>query len=480
MKSLKLAVFFACAVLTAACEDDPAGAGRSKLTLTADTTYIAVQETVQLTAAVGSAASSEAAYRSLNEGVATVDAAGLVTGRSVGVAGIVAERGRLADTVLIHITPAPRDALATGAMHACVLDVDGRAHCWGANGDGQLGNGSTAPSSAAPVAVVGGHTFAMVEAGDSTSCALTPSGDAYCWGVGTAGQLGNGTTQSSAVPVRVAAPQPLARISVGGDVVCAVGRDGTVYCWGRNIYGNVGNGTRVMATTPTQVSSPLRFSQVSVGFFQSCALTADGTAFCWGRNNLRTLGNDPAVDSETPVRVAGGLRFSTISAGAMTTCGIAVTGGTYCWGTNFYGSLGTGGQAATVWATPNRIVQPAEFTRVAAGEENNVTSPNCLLTGEGQAYCLGANADGQLGTAATTESCRLNTASPFFGCSSRPLPVLGAPNFETIDPGAEFVCALTHFGDVYCWGSNREMQLGAFTGPSSSTPVRVAANLRLP
>jgi alpha-tubulin suppressor-like RCC1 family protein len=479
MRTLKLSLLLAAVVFAAACEGDPVGE-RKELTLSADTTYIAAQETVQLTASIGNApASGTVAYRSLNDSVATVSGAGLVTGRSVGVAGIVAETAGLADTIQIHVTPSPRNALATGAVHACVLDVDGQAHCWGTNADGQLGNGTTA-GSAAPVAVQGGRTFSMVEAGDSTSCALTPAGEGYCWGVGTAGQLGNGSTQSSAVPVRVAAPQPLASISVGVDVACALARDGTAYCWGRNSNGNVGNGTRAVVTTPTAVNTTLKFTQISVGLFQSCALTGDGTAYCWGSNVLRTLGTGDINDRLTPTAVAGGLRFSMLSAGATTTCAIAVTGGTYCWGTNFFGSLGTGRQGGTEGATPIRVVGSEVFAQVAAGEENNSLTPNCHLTAPGQAYCLGANRSGQLGTAVTTETCSLNSTSPTFGCSSRPLPVLGAPNFETIDPGAEFVCALTHSGEVYCWGANNALQLGTFAGTETSTPVRAAANLRLP
>jgi alpha-tubulin suppressor-like RCC1 family protein len=481
MKSLKLALFFACAVLTAACGDDPVGGGRDRLALSADSTYIAAQETVQLTASVENAAASGTAYRSLNEVVATVDAAGLVTGRSVGVAAIVAERGMLADTLQIHVTPSPRDALATGAVHTCVLDVDGKAHCWGTGTNGQLGNGTNA-SSATPVAVAGGRTFAMVEAGDSTSCAVTPEGEGYCWGSGRLGQLGNGSLESSAVPVRVSVPQPLASIAVGFRVACALARDGTAYCWGRNTFGNVGNGNRVMVTTPTAVSTSLKFRQISVGLAQSCGLTADGAAYCWGQNVFRTLGTGDVAERLTPAAVSGGLRFATLDAGSITTCGITSAGETYCWGTNYFGGLGLGHQGivGSEGMVPARVVGTQLFSQVSAGEENNSTAPTCLLTAEGQAFCMGANGSGQLGTAATTETCRFTSTSPPFGCASRPLPVLGAPFFETVDAGLEFVCALTHFGDVYCWGANDSLQLGTFSGPSTSTPAQVAANLRLP
>ncbi|HEX8359282.1 MAG TPA: Ig-like domain-containing protein [Longimicrobium sp.] len=469
-------------LLAAACGDDPVGGGGSDaLTISADTTYVATAGTLQLSAKAGGAAT--VAWRSLNETVASVNGSGLVTGRRVGAADIVAESGVQSDTIRINVTPRPGGALAVGASHACVLDVEGKAYCWGANTAGQLGNGTTT-ASATPVPVQDGHVFDLIAAGDSTTCGVTLSGEAYCWGLGRSGQLGNGTLSSSAVPVRVATFDALKSIAVGLRVTCALGLDGTAYCWGSNANGNVGNGNRVVASTPTLVSTSLKFSQVSVGFYQSCGLATDGAAYCWGRNAFQTLGTggSSATEALTPAPVAGGLRYSWISAGTLTTCAIATTGGTYCWGVNGHGSLGVGHQGMTggEGATPTRVVGDEVFTRVEAGHENNVLTPNCLLTATGQAYCLGASNAGQLGTTATTETCQLNSTSPLFPCASRPLAVTGGLAFEAVAPGAEFACGLTRDGRAFCWGSNGAGQLGAFAGTQTATPTRVAATLRLP
>jgi alpha-tubulin suppressor-like RCC1 family protein len=334
------------------------------------------------------------------------------------------------------------------------------------------------------VAVLGGRVFEMIAASDSTTCGVTPGGEGYCWGAGGSGQLGNGTFLHSAVPGKVDTFDPLKSIALGFRVGCALARDGTALCWGSNAQGNVGNGTRVAAPSPTMVNTPLKFTQVSVGLFQSCGLVADGTAYCWGRNVVSTLGTGGPTSAEhlTPTPVAGGLRYSWLSAGSLTTCAVATAGGTYCWGFNFFGSLGVGYQGTrnADGQTPTRVVGDEAFTRVEAGKENNTLTPNCLLTGAGQAFCLGANNAGQLGTTATNETCRLNSTTPLFACASRPLAVTGGLQFEVVDPGAEFVCGLTPDGRAFCWGSNAAGQIGTLAGTETSTPTRVAATLRLP
>src|SRR5262245_41883940 len=88
-----------------------------------------------------------------------------------------------------------------GRGHTCATMADGTARCWGSNGNGQLGDGTTTPHlRPAPVAGISGVTY--IALGLNHTCAVTPSG-VYCWGANARGQLGDGTTQDRTMPVLV-------------------------------------------------------------------------------------------------------------------------------------------------------------------------------------------------------------------------------------------------------------------------------------
>src|SRR2546426_796888 len=95
-------------------------------------------------------------------------------------------------------------ALRAGFAHTCGVTTDHAAYCWGDNGSGEVGSGSATGSGVlTPAAVVGGLTFAGVSTGALHTCGVTTSGIGYCWGLDGTGQLGDGTTTESAVPVKV-------------------------------------------------------------------------------------------------------------------------------------------------------------------------------------------------------------------------------------------------------------------------------------
>src|ERR1039457_593937 len=96
--------------------------------------------------------------------------------------------------------------ITAGSFHSCAIE-SGKAYCWGDNGSGQLGNGSTVGSSV-PVAVdtsgvLAGQVLTPITAGEYDTCGPDASGAAYCWGYNADGELGDGKAGDSSVPVAV-------------------------------------------------------------------------------------------------------------------------------------------------------------------------------------------------------------------------------------------------------------------------------------
>ncbi|HEX4632398.1 MAG TPA: hypothetical protein VH163_01105, partial [Gemmatimonadales bacterium] len=99
--------------------------------------------------------------------------------------------------------PVARVRVSAGNGYTCGVTSAGAAYCWGGNGAGELGDGTTTTRTS-PVAVSGGLSFAAVSADNGYTCGVTPGGAAYCWGGNFFGALGDGTTVDKTSPVAVA------------------------------------------------------------------------------------------------------------------------------------------------------------------------------------------------------------------------------------------------------------------------------------
>jgi alpha-tubulin suppressor-like RCC1 family protein len=129
--------------------------------------------------------------------------------------------------------------LTASGRHACLVTDTGDAYCWGANGSGQLGVGASSISQATPVPVAGGIGFTQLAAGALHTCGLTQDGRAYCWGANSEGQLGTGSYAASPAPVEVATQQRFASLSAGQASTCGITQDQRLYCWGSNADGQL-------------------------------------------------------------------------------------------------------------------------------------------------------------------------------------------------------------------------------------------------
>jgi alpha-tubulin suppressor-like RCC1 family protein len=288
--------------------------------------------------------------------------------------------------------------VTAGYAQTCGVAADSTAYCWGSNYSGQLGDGTTTEHSM-PARVAGGRRFSQLSAGDAHVCGVTyPDGRAYCWGWNGRGQLGDGTTSMRVKPVAVLGGYRFRQIGAGYQHTCGVTTTNRVFCWGWNRYGQIGDSTTVVQRlVPSRVASGRSFRQVDAGRYHSCAVTTGDRAFCWGNGRSGQLGDGKTILRYTPRAVAGGLSFSHVSTGYLHTCGETTTNQAYCWGTNYYGQLGDG-TTGTVRLTPVAVAGGLAFSQVSAGLEHT-----CGKTPAGVAYCWGWNGSGQLGDGSAAE-----------------------------------------------------------------------------
>jgi alpha-tubulin suppressor-like RCC1 family protein len=84
-------------------------------------------------------------------------------------------------------------SIAAGGKHTCALTAEGVAHCWGSNEHGQLGRGGAGgDAGTTPGRVAGELRFASIGLGWRVSCGVTRGGEVYCWGADGEGELGDG------------------------------------------------------------------------------------------------------------------------------------------------------------------------------------------------------------------------------------------------------------------------------------------------
>ena len=265
-------------------------------------------------------------------------------------------------TPIPNFLPLPADAqfaqITAGKYHACGLQADGAALCWGDDVNGSLG-------------IPSGLNFRRISAGLNFTCGLREDSAIVCWGDNAAGQ---------------ASPPDgsFDEIAAGRDHACALD-DGVLICWGDGFP----DGAETIQEIP-----PLSAIQAGLGF--TCGLTHNNDMACWHNHN-RELSTTPGpfvslgvgLHYACAIRVDGSVfcgekyqdrypqhsqqptKFVQISGGWHHICGITDASSIECW------------IRGAPDSTNDQLVSPeGKFTSVSLGWRNS-----CALSPDGYATC---------------------------------------------------------------------------------------------
>ncbi len=339
-------------------------------------------------------------------------------------------------------------ALSQGYFGALAVMEDGGVRAWGANGFGQLGDGSnegpeicarepeseSEPCALSPEPVLGlPEPVKAVATGGEFSLALLQDGTVVAWGDNSAGELGinnagperctegyaGSPAPCSRLPVRVPGVEHVRAIAAEHDAAFALLEDGTVLAWGDEESGKLGtggpNGTFCECEpTPEPIAGLGEVTQLAAGSSHMLALQADGHVQAWGSGVFGELGQGEDVDSWRPIEVPGLENVAQVAAGGYLSAALLKDGTVEEWGGNELGELGRG-----TWTGPE--------------------------------HCLSG-----------------------WSCSTRPLPVPGVAGVKQIATGWEHTIALLDDGTLLAWGSDNGGPLGVEppelceVGPDSS------------
>jgi len=180
---------------------------------------------------------------------------------------------------------------------------------------------------------------------------------------------------------------------------------------------------------------------------------------CGGRTGLVeservTSGVDAGEGDGGSVKDGGGNAPTSerLALGAFHSCAVKFGKGLYCWGSNHEGQLGIGDQEDS--PSPRLVALPVEgsVTLLAAGYRHTCAAVE-RGANPGKLYCWGENVERQVSPAVHEPIIRTPVEVTFPEGAGSDVSALAAGEYHT--------CAGLSDGRLYCWGDNKNAQLGA-------------------
>jgi alpha-tubulin suppressor-like RCC1 family protein len=339
-------------------------------------------------------------------------------------------------------------AVSVGEHHVCAISQANNAYCWGEGRYGQLGDGARTKR-LKPTLLAPASGWTAIAAGGYLSCGIREGG-MYCWSSSPTmlGQVQG--TQSTDRPMRVGSDAGWTEVAAADMGACGI-RSGELYCWGQDVISvkSTDGGLAILPTIyePKRVGYAVHgsWSKLTAGQHHYCALRGT-TPLCFGAGYSPNVLGEGAVVNTDFIAAGDDGQWDVLAAGANKICAID-DGELYCWG---QGALGNG-----VYETlrrPTRVGSDNDWTAVAAG------LVSCGIR-SGEMYCWGHELD-----TGRDDGVRERVLVP--------TRVGDASDWTAVYTRRETMYGLQGKA-LYCWGSDADAQLGRGTDRGVPIPTRV-------
>lgn len=336
-----------------------------------------------------------------------------------------------------------------GSYNVLALKSDNTLWGWGANPNGELGDGTYITRST--LSQIGTETnWLAISTGSHSTIAIKTDGTLWSWGLNSAGELGDGTTVKKNNPVQIGTDNDWLSVSVKGFTSFAIKNNGTLWGWGQNNIGNVGLGYYSLnITTPTQVGTDMNWKNIYAGFDITVAIKTDNTLWAWGSNLYGKIGVGGFTGNYlSPIQIGTDTDWETVSTGNHTLA-LKQNGTLWAWGNNSYGELGD--NTTINKDLPMQISTDTDWESIFATGYSSYGIKN-----NGTLYTWGGNTNYEMGNGTTTNiivPTLINTET----------------DWESISPNGSHVSALKTDNSIYHWGAN----YGIFPATISATPTQI-------
>ncbi len=326
----------------------------------------------------------------------------------------------------------------------------------------------------------------QIAAGGDFTCALTKTGEVYCWGDDARALMRRDSSQlpppQRTVPEKVPSVANAVYIDVASSYGCAVSKTGQLSCFSEHdlkplekmpaidgavrvslakLHGVVEKSDKTVVNfvrpdkgdpTPTPIEGLAGAKRVLTGDLHGCALMEGGRVKCWGAPSPGATADAEPGDGNAPRLLKSLANVEALSVGSGLNCAVDTAHAVWCWGANSFGQAGQPGVglAGPPLGTPTRVAAITGAVGVDAGVYHA-----CAVLDKGGVTCWGSDEFGQLGRV------------------QRGVAIPNLKDVVSVTLGEYHSCALDKTGHVKCWGRNLRGSLGNGSVLDRAVPVDV-------